>query len=350
MLINLRKLCTVGAFLIVSTQALTLNAAEGQFYIAPGIQWMDFDNQWNLDDDEGYFFGLGYDFTDQWSAEFNIADLDPTDATGTDQDIDIWKVDLLYGLNANIGPLQPFLVTGLGNANIDSENESLWNYGGGLRYDFTDNLSLRTTLRNFHLQGRDLEDNEVGIEAALIFRFGGPSRSAPTQVADARPAPAAAPEPDADGDGVPDSRDACPDTPRNYAVDSRGCPIPVEEVARIELDVKFDFDRSEVRPQYFPDIQEVAEFMSQYPDVIVELEGHTDSMGTDQYNQGLSQRRAEAVRQVLIGRYDVQASRVSATGYGESRPVASNETAAGREQNRRVITVIIKTLQNYRPR
>jgi OOP family OmpA-OmpF porin len=90
--------------------------------------------------------------------------------------------------------------------------------------------------------------------------------------------------------------------------------------------------------------------MSQYPDVIVELEGHTDSMGTDQYNQGLSQRRAEAVRQVLIGRYNVQASRVSATGYGESQPVASNETAAGREQNRRVITVIIKTLQDYRPR
>jgi len=149
---------------------------------------------------------------------------------------------------------------------------------------------------------------------------------------------------------VPDSRDACPDTPRNYAVDARGCPIPVEEVARFELDVKFDFDRSEVRPQYFPEIQELAEFMNQYPDVIVELEGHTDSVGTDAYNQALSQRRADAVRDVLVGRYNIQSSRITSTGYGESRPVASNETAEGRAQNRRTITIVIKTLQNYQPR
>ncbi|MBT8146691.1 MAG: OmpA family protein, partial [Gammaproteobacteria bacterium] len=164
------------------------------------------------------------------------------------------------------------------------------------------------------------------------------------------PAPAPTPAPDADGDGVPDSRDACPDTPRNYAVDARGCPIPVEEVARIELEVYFDFDQSVVRPQYFDEIQEVADFMEQYDDVVVELEGHTDSMGSEEYNLGLSQRRADAVRQVLIDRFDIQGSRVSATGFGESRPIATNDTAAGRQQNRRVITVIVRTLQNYQPR
>ncbi|MCB1670624.1 MAG: OmpA family protein [Gammaproteobacteria bacterium] len=352
MQINFRKLCTSSALAVLILQSANLIAAEGEFYLAPGFQWMNFDDEWHLDEGTGYFFGLGYDFTDQWSAEFNIADSDPEDPNGDDHDVDLWKLDVLYGLNTRIGPLQPFLVTGLGNANIAGGDESLWNYGGGFRWDFSDRVSIRTALRNFHIQGRDLEDNEVGIETALIFRFGGARRPAATPapaVAESR-APAAAPEPDADGDGVPDSRDACPDTPRNYAVDSRGCPIPVEEVARVELDVLFEFDRAEVRAPYFPEIQEVADFMNQYPDVIVELEGHTDSVGTESYNLDLSQRRADAVRQVLIDRYNIQASRISATGYGESQPVASNETPAGREQNRRVITVIIKTLQNYRPR
>jgi len=352
---TLKNLCAGGALLSLAMISSNLLAAEGQFYVAPGIQWMNFDDHVDLDEDEGYFFGLGYDFTDQWSAEFNIAEVDPSPSSGSDVDVDIWKVDLLYGLDMNIGPLQPFLVTGFGNINFDGDNDTLWNYGGGLKYDFTDNLTLRTAIRNFHYLGRDIEDNDFGVEAALIFRFGGSGRAAsrPTPapaVSEAPSTPAPAPAPDADGDGVPDSRDACPDTPRNYAVDARGCPIPIEEVARVELEVYFDFDRSEVRQQYFDEIQEVADFMNQYQDVVVELEGHTDSMGAEEYNQGLSQRRADAVRQVLIDRFDIQGSRVSATGYGESQPIATNDTAAGRQQNRRVITVIVRTLQNYQPR
>ena len=189
----------------------------------------------------------------------------------------------------------------------------------------------------------------MGIDSSLIFYFGRDSRPAPRPTPEPEPAPAA-PAPDSDRDGVPDSRDECPDTPMNYAVDDVGCPIPVEEVARVELDVLFEFDRDVVRPQYLPEIEEVAEFMEQYPDVVVELEGHTDSMGTNEYNQDLSQRRANAVRQSLIDDFDVQGSRITATGYGEEQPVATNDTAAGRQENRRVITVIIKTLQRYRPR
>jgi OOP family OmpA-OmpF porin len=105
-----------------------------------------------------------------------------------------------------------------------------------------------------------------------------------------------------------------------------------------------------LRTQYYPEIEEVADFMNQYTDVIVELEGHTDSDGIEDYNQGLSERRANAVRDVLVGRFNIQGSRVTAVGYGESQPIATNNTAAGKAQNRRVITVIIKTLQEYQPR
>src|SRR3990167_4023047 len=129
---------------------------------------------------------------------------------------------------------------------------------------------------------------------------------------------------DEDGDGVFDRRDRCPDTPPNTTVRHNGCPYaeyaspaqvmePDEPAVpvRVELDVKFDFDKSVV-------------------------EEHTDAIGSDAYNQGLSERRANAVRDVLVEQHGIETSRVSAVGYGESRPVADNDTESGRAINRRV--------------
>src|SRR5690606_10787649 len=114
----------------------------------------------------------------------------------------------------------------------------------------------------------------------------------------ATPTPAAPVVADADGDGVPDARDACPNTPRTYAVDERGCPIMLDEVARLTLNVQFDFDQAVVKPEFFDDIRRVADFLTENESVVATLEGHTDSTGTDEYNQELSSRRAAAVRQV----------------------------------------------------
>lgn len=153
---------------------------------------------------------------------------------------------------------------------------------------------------------------------------------------------------DEDGDGVFDRRDRCPDTPPDTPVHHNGCPqpaYPAEEPApvveavepvRVELDVKFDFDKSRVREESYGDIKNLADFMQQYPQTSTTVEGHTDSVGTDQYNQRLSERRAEAVRDVLVNQYGVEGGRVNSVGYGESRPVADNATDAGRQINRRV--------------
>lgn len=345
------KNCTKLLPLITLSAGLVANTAQadaGQFYIAPGVQWMEFDDSTNLKNDTGYFFGLGYDFTDRLSAEISVFDIDPeTPGTGVDADMDNWKIDWLYDLNGGDRRVNFFGVSGFGNTNFHG-NDTVWDLGGGVNVKLTDQLSWRTAIRNYMFFGRDHEDSDYGVDSALVYRFGGAKR-APARTT-APVAQAAAPEADADQDGVPDSRDKCPDTPRTYAVDADGCPIPVEEVARIELAVTFDFDRSVVKPEFFAEIERVAQFMRQYPDVVIELEGHTDSTGTDEYNLGLSQRRADAVRQVLLDRFNVQASRITARGFGESRPVASNNTPAGRAQNRRVISVAIKTLQNYRPR
>ncbi len=110
---------------------------------------------------------------------------------------------------------------------------------------------------------------------------------------------------------------------------------PAEPV-RVELDVKFDFDKTAVKEESQGDIKALADFMSQYPQTTTVVEGHTDSVGTDAYNQGLSERRANAVRDVLVNQYGLSADRVNAAGYGESRPVADNATEVGRAINRRV--------------
>ena len=111
---------------------------------------------------------------------------------------------------------------------------------------------------------------------------------------------------------------------------------PEAEPVRVELDVKFDFDRAQVKSESLGDIQALADFMKQYPTTSTVVEGHTDSVGSEQYNQGLSERRANAVRDVLVNQYGIDSGRVAAVGYGEARPVADNATAEGRAVNRRV--------------
>jgi len=113
-------------------------------------------------------------------------------------------------------------------------------------------------------------------------------------------------------------------------------PEPVLEAVRVELDVKFDFDKATVRQDAMDDIEVLADFMKQYDQTSTTVEGHTDAIGTDAYNQRLSSRRAEAVRDVLVDRYGIEANRLEAIGYGESRPIADNSTELGRAINRRV--------------
>lgn len=151
---------------------------------------------------------------------------------------------------------------------------------------------------------------------------------------------------DTDGDGVPDSLDKCPGTPPEIKVDADGCPIPLLEAVTIRLDIKFLFNSFILLPAYDGQVERVANFMKAYPNTTVDIEGHTDSKGPQKYNEWLSQKRAETVRDRLISQFGVSAERLKAIGYGESRPIASNDTEAGRAQNRRVVAVItaVKTV------
>jgi OOP family OmpA-OmpF porin len=155
---------------------------------------------------------------------------------------------------------------------------------------------------------------------------------------------------DSDGDGVADKLDKCPGTPSGTVVDGGGCPLKVpapqvtERVVITEADRKvvadainnleFDFGKSTIRAKSNPTLNRVAALLME-KNFSLKLAGHTDNVGSDAANLKLSKDRAESVKSYLVSQ-GANASRIEATGYGESQPIATNATAAGRQKNRRV--------------
>jgi len=159
---------------------------------------------------------------------------------------------------------------------------------------------------------------------------------------------------DSDLDGVPDYLDQCPDTKKGVKVDANGCPPPppmaearvapkaaamekqIVEKGRVTLNVQFDTDKAIVKPEYGDDIEKLADVMAGHPELKIAIEGHTDNVGALKYNMNLSQKRADAVKNVLVKKYGIDPARLTAKGFGETKPIADNKTKAGKQQNRRV--------------
>ncbi|MDY7226324.1 OmpA family protein [Hyalangium rubrum] len=146
---------------------------------------------------------------------------------------------------------------------------------------------------------------------------------------------------DTDGDSLLDSQDSCPD--EVGPPDNMGCPVFTEPVVSLQKDrikltdtVHFDYDQATIQPRSYSLLDKVARILVTHPEIVrVTIEGHTSDEGTANYNRGLSQRRAEAVRDYLAGK-GVTLERMEPKGFGEDRPVQSNATEAGRIANRRV--------------
>jgi OOP family OmpA-OmpF porin len=140
---------------------------------------------------------------------------------------------------------------------------------------------------------------------------------------------------DSDGDGVPDYKDNCPGTPKGAKVDPKGCEIMADMTIRTTAD-HFDFDSAELKPAMMSELDNAAnQINASKGDEMLEIVGHTDSTGPEDYNQGLSERRAQAAADYLAGK-GVSASRMTVKGMGESSPAADNSTREGRSMNRRV--------------
>jgi OmpA-OmpF porin, OOP family len=150
---------------------------------------------------------------------------------------------------------------------------------------------------------------------------------------------------DADQDGVCDGVDTCPDTQPDVRVDAKGCPIQVSvreteliETGMIRLqDINFDTGKATIKPESFRTLDDVGGILSRWPQLRIEIGGHTDARGSDALNQKLSEARAKSVRDYLLNKFpELDPGQYTDVGYGERQPVASNTTALGMAKNRRV--------------
>ena len=154
---------------------------------------------------------------------------------------------------------------------------------------------------------------------------------------------------DADKDGVSDHFDKCPDTPEGTQVDGAGCPLKITTVNPVRVvvteedkrvvaeairNLEFDFGKATIRSTSYPSLNRVADLLKT-KDFSLKLAGHTDNVGSNASNLKLSKDRAESVKSYLVSQ-GANPSRIEATGYGESQPIATNKTNAGRQKNRRV--------------
>ena len=380
---------------IATTFAASAMADERKetIYINPFAGYQLFDDARDLSETGTFGVGIEYRFRPIWAIEaiYSRADADRKYAPGS-SDFDEIRLDGTYYFAGQDKAWNPYVSAGAGHANFGEDDssairtagtnhdETRVNVGTGLRYNVSDLISLRGDLREFHGIDESTFDTQVslGISVAFSRTVGdaAPKDADEDGVPDSRDqcpgTPAGATvdstgcEPDADNDGVADVRDACPDTPRGAEVNSRGCELDsdndgvvnsqdlcpgttagakvddsgcegvTETVETFTVEVQFPLESAKIGDEYDDEIRRVANSLKENPGTVVEIAGHADNTGKASYNQRLSQRRAEAVADRLTDSLGVDPADVSAKGYGESEPVASNATAAGRAENRRV--------------
>lgn len=225
----------------------------------------------------------------------------------------------------------PYVLLGLGyevvNNDLQAELDSrAFAQGGvGVTYHQGNDFDLNLEGKVLQTFGADTQDNEVVVTAGVsmpigtLFNHGVINDECPVKIDGA----------DQDRDGVTDAVDQCPNTPCYFSVDNFGCPI------KATLRIHFDVDKATIRPESMSKIERFAEFLITNKGSNVMISGHTDSDADDDYNMVLSEKRANAVMHKLV-ELGVSQNRLSAEGKGESMPVATNTTAAGKALNRRI--------------
>lgn len=392
------KLMRPVALAALATSLATPAIAESQqtIYLNPFAGFQLFDDKRDLSETGTYGVGIEYRFRPHWSVEaiYSRADADRKYVDGKSEFEEL-RLDGTYYFAGPDEAWNPYVSMGAGHAEFGmgdtisyntagtAHDETRVNLGAGFRYNVSDMISIRGDLREFHGIDESTFDTMVSLGLSWAFHrtVSDPAPKAPADadndgVPDSRDQCAGTPagaqvdsrgcELDADNDGVADSKDQCPNTPAGAAVNSRGCELDsdndgvvnskdqcpnttagatvdatgcegvTETIETIELRVQFPTNSSVIDATYDTEIRKVADFMNEYPETSVEIAGHSDDRGEADYNRFLSQRRAEAVANRLTSVLGVDPDRVTAVGYGEAEPIASNDTAAGRTQNRRV--------------
>lgn len=381
--------------MLASIIALPATDAGAQdTYIVPGVVHTDDDKDRLVDDEvTGGQITVGRYVADKLAIE---GVLGSHSMSGVDE-IDLLELGVngIYDFRRG-RRFSPYLLAGVGMLDTDSVirgdgSDTFFTYGVGVNVRFGEGpLALRLEYRARHVSDSEIDPRDYLTTLGLSYTFGGADIPAP--------APAAAPDPDSDGDGVNDSRDRCPNTPAGHTVDASGCSLDSDgdgvvdvddqcpntyrgatvdargceldddndgvvnrldkcpdtaEGVRVDINgceikdiielpgVNFETNSDRLLPGAERVLNDAAATLRKYPDLVVEVAGHTDSVGAADYNLSLSERRAVTVRDYLINAGAAEAKSY-ARGYGEADPVADNGTSEGRAKNRRVELRIIK--------
>jgi OOP family OmpA-OmpF porin len=366
------------------------DAQTGQGYVTGMASYFDDDADRLVDDGvSGGELGVGWAFHKNWNLEGYASYISPNGpAAQTHIDVGA-KLQLVFARESR---LTPYLFVGTSYLEVNpeagsTENGAAFSAGAGILADLFGKspVAVRAEYRyrSDNLFSTRLNDQFVSL--GLQIPFGG-SKKVPT------PAPVVA-DPDSDGDGINDSRDRCPGTPAGVAVDANGCPLDTDgdgvpdhndkcpgtmrgvkvdkqgcepdtdgdgvldrndrcpntttgvQVDVIGCEIKEAIDLPGVNFESNSDrllagaeevLRQAAQSLLRNPTIKVEVAGHTDSDGAAAYNESLSARRAQTVRDFLIAQ-GVSPARMTSRGYGETQPVADNSTANGKSQNRRVV-------------
>ncbi len=356
-------------------QPLAAAAAQGDWLLRGGIGVVDpKSNNLSLSPEAEVQVDTGisatieaaYFFADRWAVELLAAypfthdvDIDGAEGAGNVGEVDHLPptLSLQYHFNPE-GTFRPYVGVGVNYttffsektkgalAGLDLELDDSWGAAGQIGADVAlgDNWFLNGVVRyididsDASLDGGDLGEVEIDpfvYQLQVGYRFGQAvpvAAAAPVAAAVAAPPPPPPPPPpaDSDGDGVVDASDQCPDTPKGDRVSAQGCSCDVTR------QLTFKLNSAELTDEDKKILDEVAENLTRLKFVSGTVVGHTDSSGSEAYNQGLSERRAQAAASYLETR-GIGAGRLKVSGAGESEPIADNATKEGRAQNRRVV-------------
>ena len=334
-----------------------------------------------LDDGTGFGAELGFRMDESWAFRFEVARLNinnvSTDPTAMDDEGTQLGLDLMYFIEDDAA----YFFGGVRNQSLENDSYRMATAGVGKHWSLTDNIRVITEVAGYH----DFTEGhrEFSAKLGLAYMFGAtgsvskadmdgdgvndaldrcPGTMAGEQVdatgcsidmdndgvlnaQDACPMTPAGSQVDArgceltadsDNDGVLDSLDKCANTPAADKVDASGCSVLEKREVSVALDMLFANNSSVVTNPDSARIQEFVAFMKRFPSVEAVIEGHTSTVGDAAYNQALSVKRANAVRTLLINEYNLDAARIKAVGYGETRLKNTANTAEAHRVNRRI--------------
>lgn len=306
---------------------------DGQVELSPFVGYHMFESDQNLEDALTYGVRLGYSFTPNWAIEGAVSavgsSVDDISLTGAEEgqfrspmdnvDLLLYQIDALYHFRPD-QKFSPYIVGGYGvidySPSISDKEMSAFNFGVGAKYWLSDKLALRFDLRD-HLVSEmfDHAYHNISATVGLSFAFGG--QSEPTAAREVAPTPTEA-------------------------------PVAAEVVVLEFEDIHFDFDKSTLTPEARRILKRSITILQDNPKAKVRIAGYTSAAGTAEHNQGLSERRASAIKEFLISDGGISRNRLSVIGYGDTRPSSYEatpkrlNTVAAKENMRALFEIVVE--------